>query len=70
MFLGTTPLKEKYNNLGESLPLMYVQPYHKGTIQRFVHTQLASQISLPVPSCTSTMVPRSCCVLGLPQHVQ
>ena len=33
------------------------------------HVQLALQISIPVPSCTSTVVPRSRCVLDLPQHV-
>ena len=37
---------------------------------QFVHAQFASQISIPVPSYTGTMVLRSRCVLGLPQHVQ
>ena len=41
-----------------------------GTIQRFTHAQLVLQISIPVPSCTGTLVPHSHCVLGLPQHVQ
>ena len=30
------------------------------------HAQLAIQISIPVPSCTGTVVPCSRCVLGLP----
>ena len=32
----------------------------KGTIQQFAHAQLALQISIPVPSCTGTVIPRSC----------
>ena len=45
-------------------------PEVKGTIQRFAHVQMALQISIPVLSCTGNVVPRSRCVLGLPQHVR
>ena len=37
----------------------------KGTILQVAHAQLALQISIPVPSCTGTVVPRSRCVLDL-----
>ena len=38
--------------------------------QRVAHAQLALQISIPVPSCTGTVIPRSRCVLDLQQHVR
>ena len=37
----------------------------KVTIQRVAHTQFALQISIPIPSCTGTVVPHSRCVLDL-----
>ena len=42
----------------------------KGTIQRFAYAQLTLQISIPVPSCTGSVVLRGRCVLGLPQHLR
>ena len=40
------------------------------TMLMVMYAQLALQISILVPSCTGTVVPCSCCILGLPRHVQ
>ena len=64
--VGSAPVRKKTEGTGSILQGVAFPPtLLKGTIQRFVHAQLALQISIPVPSCTSTAVQRSRCVLGL-----
>ena len=54
-------------DLGERRSVIRLISQPLGIIQRFAHAQSVLQISIPVPSCTGTVIPRGHCVLGLPQ---
>ena len=66
LFCNLSYVDVDHAKLSLAAPCNYQWLQLKGTIQRFAHAQLALKISIPVPSCTGTVVPHSRCVLGLP----